>query len=72
MNPIKRWRDGAIYFGPIAVIFGFAAAVPCFAQIEKKPPVATGTVGLTYNAPVRGNPTGRVGGGTRSGGVERS
>ena len=79
MNPIKRWREGSNYLGPIAVVLGFAAAVPCFAQTDKKPAeaatkpmVTTGTTGLTYHPPVRGNPVGRVGGGTRSGGLDRA
>lgn len=69
--------------GLLGAYFGMATVAPSFGQVEKKsaetsapikPVSITGTIGrsLQYNPPVRGNPSGRVGGGTRSGGPDRS
>lgn len=84
MNTMNKRPTRSIVFNAIlAAGIGLFAATPAFAQVEKKPaeppsptkPVSTtGGIGrsLTYNPPLRGNPAGRVGGGTRGGTPDRS
>ena len=84
MNKINaNWRRSIVFNGILILGVSLFTGTPPFAQDEKKatePASPTKPVSakgrsdqtLTYKPPLRGNPAGRMGGGTRGGSPERS